>query len=350
MMHYDGGEWITLERFEDWYGIHDGIRYPLQTVKLLVYNDPETPFLKLRAQELSIVSLTASQYKKYVLDETDPTSPFKDGRLVIYKGLRPQYYYIAFKNTHPFFRDRNVRRALSLACNVEAIASKIFLGRLVPMAGPIYPGSPSADPDLKPLGFDLKEAARLLDEAGWKLSSESGIREKSIDGQTRRFEFEIVGRSQAPELEALIEHFRNDLRSIGVVMTPLKLEWSLYLEKLHDRDFAAALAGWGTNAWDQDFDQIWTSKQIQVAKSSNYIEYSNAEVDRLSESLRTEMDVEKRKDAARRVGRAIFEDNPVCFVGWVRVYGAHWAWLHNAIEQQYKTRPFIRSFPAWTSR
>jgi ABC-type oligopeptide transport system substrate-binding subunit len=114
--------------------------------------------------------------------------------------------------------------------------------------------------------------------------------------------FTILWRSPSDEVAALINLYRNDLRSIGVVMDPVPLEWSLYLEKLHDRDFEASFGGWGTNAWDQDFEQIWHSKQIAEPKSSNYIEYRNAEVDRLSDTLRTEMDVEARKTRPARSG------------------------------------------------
>ncbi|MCC7136905.1 MAG: hypothetical protein IT460_00585 [Planctomycetes bacterium] len=350
MLPYDGGEWITLERFEDWYGAREGSRYPVKTKRLLVYQDNETPFLKLQAGELGILGLTASQWKKHVLDDLRPENPFQNGTFVTYKGLRPVYYYVGWKNTHPLFRDKAVRRALALACDVSTMAEKIFLGRLVPMSSPIFPGSPSADPDLKPLGYDLKEAARILDERGWKLNPETGVREGTVDGKTRKFEFELVWRSPSPEVEALINQYRNDLRAIGVVMTPVPLEWSLYLEKLHDRDFEASFGGWGSQAWDQDFEQIWTSKQIQEPKSSNYIEYSNPEVDRLSDALRTEMDVEARKEKARRVGRLLFEDQPVCFVGWSKTFGAHAKWLKNPIERQFKTRPFIRTLPMWVDR
>jgi peptide/nickel transport system substrate-binding protein len=350
MLPYDAGEWLEMERFEDWFGVREGTRFPIKQTRLLVYQDPETPFLKLRAGEISMVGLQAAQWKKWVRDETDPTSPFKDGRIVSYEALRPQYRYIAWKNTHPLFRDKNVRRALTLACNRQQIFEQIWAGILVPMGGPIYPDAPAADPNLVPHPFDLKEAARLLDEAGWKLDPATGLRTKTVDGQRKTFEFELVWNAPAPEADATIKQYRNDLRTIGVALTPVPLEWSLYLQKLHDREYEAALAGWATNSWDQDFEQVWHSKQIQAPKSSNYIEFSNAEVDRLSDELREEMDVEKRKEKARRVGRVIYEEHPVTFLGWVRVKGAHWAWLKNATEHPYKTRPFIRTFPMWVDR
>ena len=350
MLSYDGGEWLTLERDDDWYGVRDGRRPLVKTTRLFVYNDPEAPFLKLKAGEISILGLTPSHWKKHVRDETDPKSPFKDGTFVNYRGLRPAYYYFGWRHSHHLFTDIRVRKALALAFDRDAILEKIWLDYLVPMAGPIFPGSPSADPDLKPAPHDPAEAARLLDEAGWKLNPESGVREKIVDGETKRFEFKMVWNAPQAEIEATINQYRNDLRALGIVLTPEPLEWSIYLEKLHDRAFEASMGSWATNSWDMDFEQIWHGRQADVPKSSNYIEYRNAEVDRLSDELRVEMDVEKRKEKARKVGRLIAEDYAVCFVGWVNVYGAHWNWLHGAIDHAYKTRPFIRTTPMWAER
>jgi peptide/nickel transport system substrate-binding protein len=203
---------------------------------------------------------------------------------------------------------------------------------------------------VKPLSYDPAEAARLLDAAGWKLNPETGVREKVVDGERKRFEFELVWNAPQAEFEATINQYRTDLRALGIVLNPVPLEWSIYLEKLHDKQFEAAWGSWGTNAWDQDFEQLWHSKQADEAKSSNYIQFRHPEVDRHSDELRTEMDVEKRKEKARRVGRILFEEQPVCFIGWVNVYGAHWAWLQDATARSFKTRPFIRTFPMWVSR
>jgi peptide/nickel transport system substrate-binding protein len=350
MLPYDGGEWIELERFEDWFGIREGLRFPIKKIRCLVYQDTETPFLKFRAEELAILGLQSAQWKKYVRDETDPKSPFKDGRIVNYEALRPTYFYFAWKNTHPLFRDKNVRLAMSLACNAKEIHEKIWLGRLVEMRGPIFLGAPAFDPSIQPVPFDLKEAARLLDEAGWTLDSETGVRTKVVDGQKMRFEFDFIWNAPSPDADATIKQYRNDLRTIGVILNPVPLEWSLYLQRLHDREFAAAFAGWGTNAWDQDFEQVWHGKQVQKPKSSNYIEFSNPEVDRLSDELRSEMDIQKRTEKARRVGRVILENHPVTFLGWARAKGSHWAWLKNPLGHTYKTRPFIRTFPMWVER
>lgn len=349
MVSYDVGKWITLERFEDYYRAAEGVRYPIDGRRMLIYKDPETAFLKLQAGELSLTGLTSAQYKKAFVSQTPPAA-FAEKRLLGYKYPRSSYYYFGWKNTHPLFRDPNVRRALALACNRFDIGSKIFIGRIVPMAGPVFPGSPQADPEMTPLPFDMKQAEALLDEAGWKKNASTGIREKTVDGELRKFEFKILWSAPSPDVEAAINQYKNDLLSIGIVMESDPVEWTLWQKRAANRQFEAVFGGWSTSGWDHDFDQIWHSRQIKEPNGSNYIEFSNPEVDRLSEDLRREMDPAKRIEKVRKIGRILFEAQPTCFIGWATVFGAHDKDLQNVTGHLFKTRPNLRTFPMWFAR
>ncbi len=343
---YQQGQWITLERFDDWYGAREGRVYPIRTKKLLIYSDPETTLLKLQSGEIDMTGLTAGQWKSKVVDEKDPKSAFKDGRIVPYKTKRPAYRYIGWKNTNPLFTDKNVRRALALASNRAEVAEKIFLGKWVPMAIPVWPDSPQYDPALTVLPYDPEEAKRLLDAAGWKLNPETGIREK--DG--RKFEFKLTYGSGSADFATFVGQYKNELRAIGIKIELEAIEWNLMQKRLESRDFEAVLSGWATSSWDHDFEQIWTTKQIAKPKSSNAIEYSNPEVDRLSDELRTEMDVTKRKEKVMRIAKLLYEDQPCMFVAWDSVFGGHRSDVQNVNGHLHKVRPFQRSFSLWVTR
>lgn len=350
MASYQRGQWITLERDDDWYGVREGLKYPVKTKRLLIYKDSETTFLKIQSGEIDLTGLNAPQYRKAILDNKDPSSPFVDGRILNYKMLRPVYLYFGWKNSNPMFKDKRVRKALSLACNVEDMCKRIFLGRFTPMSSPIFPGSLQADPALMPLKYDPAAAKALLEEAGWTFDSESGKRFKSIDGQKTALEFEMLWVAPNPDVETMLNQYKNDLLSIGVVMKPVAVEWNIWQKKAHARDFQATVGGWSTDGWDHDFDQIWHSRGIQDPGSSNYIEFSDPEVDRLSDGLRREMNVEKRIEMVRKIGRILYEEQPTTFFAWQIVLGVHSASVHNVTEHTYKTRPFLRTFPMWVGR
>ncbi len=344
------GQWITLERFDDWYGAKEGRRYPIRTKKLLIYNDPETPLLKIQSDEVDLVGLTATQWKAKVVMDKDPGSPFNDGRIKTFKTKRPVYRYFGWKNSLPMFGDKNVRRALSHALNRAAICSKIYLDKLVPMSVPVFPDSPQSDPSIVPHAFDLALARKLLDDAGWALDPETGIRRREIDGKFQKLEFSLLYTTPNPDGESAINQYRNDLRSIGVVMNPEGVEWSLFQQKIHDREFQAVLGGWAGQSWDHDFDQIFHSRQIEEPSSSNYCEFKNAEFDALQDSLRTEMDVSKRAEKIKAIARIFYEEQPYAFFAWDNNFGAHRAHLMNVLGHIYKQRPFLRTFPMWTAR
>ena len=351
MADYEKGAWIHLERFEDWYGIREGVRYGLKRVNYLIYRDPETLFLKLQSGELGISGMGTFHWKSKILENRDKTSPFVDGRIVSYKGLRPSYLYFGWKNTSLWFSDKRVRRAMTMACNRAEIIDKVLLGHYRIMSAPVFPESAQADPAMQPLPFDLKAAAALLDEAGWKLDPTSGVRAKTVDGEVKKFEFTLMSMTGGgAEIDAIINYYKNDLLSIGVVMNSMPLEFAEFVNRAQDRRFEALMGVWGTEPWDHDFDQVWHSKHIDEPSSSNYVEFRNAELDRLSDELRDEMDIDKRTERVRAVARILHEEQPCTFFGWAVAFGAHWSWLKNSVEHTYKTRPFIRPLPMWVDK
>lgn len=78
---------------------------------------------------------------------------------------------------HPIFGDVRVRRALQLAIDVPALIDATVEGSGQPIAAHAPPNEWASNPDLAPVGYDPAEAARLLEEAGWKDVNRDGVRE-----------------------------------------------------------------------------------------------------------------------------------------------------------------------------
>src|SRR5688572_12071567 len=81
-------------------------------------------------------------------------------------------YYLSLNTQDPKFSDRPVRRALSLAVDRDTLVSKVVRGgalpaiTFVPPAAAIYT-PPVLDLDAAPYEVRLREAQRLLAEAGY---------------------------------------------------------------------------------------------------------------------------------------------------------------------------------------
>src|SRR5262249_47264981 len=96
--------------------------------------------------------------------------------------------------TNPFFADARVRRAMVYALDRERFTATVIAGLARPAVGSFLPESPWTDRSLSPIPYDPKEAARLLDEAGWNLPPAGGIREKA--GRALRFTMLVPAGSQ----------------------------------------------------------------------------------------------------------------------------------------------------------
>lgn len=89
-------------------------------------------------------------------------------------------------NPHPFLTDLKVRQALALGVDRQAIVDTLYGGgTLGKVACNILAAPPSlvSSTEHETCEYDLEEANRLLDEAGWTRGS-NGIRQKVVDGET----------------------------------------------------------------------------------------------------------------------------------------------------------------------
>ena len=347
---YVPNKYIRLERWDEWFGFKEEPLYPVQALHYKIYTQAESMMTWMRAGEIDIGGLTSARYREWVLEETDPKSPFKDGRILTEIAPTTSYVYIGWKNSDPMFADKRVRQALTYACDRKEICKKIFLNRYEPMASPVWPHSEEADPDLEPYPFDPEKAKRLLDAAGWKMNKQTGLREKVIDGKSTQFEFKLHWPGPSPEFQNMLDHYKNDLLKIGIRMEPLSTQWASFQKDLQDRKFNAYSLGWATDGWEHDFKQIWHSREIKDPGSSNSIEFSNPEVDRLQDELDKTMDPKRRVEIIHKIGRILYEEQPYTFFGWRNVFMCHWNRVGNWKHYKHYARPLLRTFPLWIER
>lgn len=141
-------------------------------------------------------------------------------------------------NCHlPFFSDRVVRQAISLAIDRKGIAAAL-LRNLPSAATQLLPPTAAMwyNPDLPALSYDPQKAAALLADAGWKPGSD-GVLEK--DG--KRFSFTLVTYAARPMLPPVATAIQDQLRKLGIEMKIQVGESSLIPEKHKEGTLEAAL-------------------------------------------------------------------------------------------------------------
>lgn len=261
----------------------------------------------------------------------------KDGKVVLEKYDYPSYRYLGFNLRKEFFRDVKVRHAVAHAIPVQQIIDQVFKGLAKRSNGPFLEGSPAANPDVKPIPYDLDTARKLLDEAGWKPGAD-GRREKTVNGTVMPARFDLVIFADSPSFQTVGEIIKENCRRVGVEVQLSPVKWGLFLQKLRKKEFDACLLGWALS-WQQDPYQIWHSSQADVLESSNSIGYANPEVDKLIEKLRYTLDENEQTKLYREIHAKIFADQPYVFLFDEQATGARDARLTNV--HFYKLRPCI---------
>ncbi len=219
-----------------------------------------------------------------------------------------EYSFIGWNNKTPFFSDRRVRLAMTYAMDRAGIL-RVFLDDTERMTTcHFYYKSSACDRTLKPRPYDLDEAAKLLTDAGWVDHDGDGIRDKN--GVPAHFTF--LSLTDSSFFARVTAYLQQQLERIGVRMDIKKVQWALYLQMLRDHQFDACGLSWGDSDVQDDPTQIWASSEAKAG--SNFISYSNPEVDELLEEAKTTLDASKRNALYRQFGRILYRDEPYTFL------------------------------------
>jgi microcin C transport system substrate-binding protein len=307
---YNQGQSLILAKNKEWWGAK------------LPWKKGQWNFEKIRVRFLKDDNATVESLKKGDIDLFDDVYPetfvqkmvgAEYGKSVIKEKVENKapkdYLYIGWNLRHEMFKDKDTRMALHLLANRDEM-NKLYRFNLSLLAtGPWYQQSEYADPSVKAIPYDQKKAVGLLKKVGWALNSE-GLLEKTIGGKKVPFRFTLNYGNK--NFEKYYVMYQSDLRKVGIDMQLQLLEWNSLLKNMDNNDFDAVALRWTGGSVDMDPKQVWHSSSAAKG-GSNRIGYANAEVDKLIEQSRTEMDKAKRVTMMRKIYRTIAEDVPYVF-------------------------------------
>jgi len=180
---------------------------------------------------------------------------------------------VFFKTTQGDLVDVKVRQALVRAVNKGDVVAS--LGYPVALSNsPFLPVHVGYNKDLKQPGFDVNEANRLLDEAGWK-RDDKGMRSK--DGRPLKFKFYA---QKTNDFSNVAKNLQKQWKAIGVdaevnLLAPDELQ-----PYISDHNYDALLYGIELGS-DPDVYAYWHSSQADPRSPNrlNFSEYKNGEAD-----------------------------------------------------------------------
>ncbi|MGE0718671.1 MAG: peptide ABC transporter substrate-binding protein, partial [Alphaproteobacteria bacterium] len=222
---------------------------------------------------------------------------------------QPWVQFIYFNCGKPQFKDPKVRKALYIALEMQKSLDDIYYGSYPRTLSYLHKTHWAYNQDLKEETPNPALAAKMLDEAGWRVGAD-GIREK--DGVKMKFTMSTT--AGVPARQGCQALFQQNWKAIGVEMEirnmPASVVWGEYTTK---SQFDTLLVAWEpTVGMDPDYTARAHSKQIPLKTGfgSNYTQYENAEVDRLLELGVTQTDVEMRKKTYARIQEILLAEVP----------------------------------------
>ncbi|WP_432501024.1 ABC transporter substrate-binding protein [Kineococcus arenarius] len=288
------GESLTLQAREDWWGGAPQVR----TIHVAFVPDENARAQRVRAGEVD-----GAQLSPRTAGELDGV----DG-LELVTNPSADFRAISLPETLPFFADPAVRVALNLAVDRQAMVDGVLAGHGQAVATPFTPAQGDAYEPSAAFEHDPGAAAALLDEAGWQVGAD-GVRRK--DGVP--FAFTVMYFAEDTLRRDVAQAFASDLGELGI---DVSLEGVDRPQAVTRMDEAAFVLGGGDLPYDPD-TQVYRQLHSDFAvfdeedAYSNPSGYADAEVDRLLEEARQEVDADARSALYRELQQHLVQNPPL---------------------------------------
>ncbi len=218
------------------------------------------------------------------------------------------YVYIGWNAARSPFENLQVRRALSMAIDRKMIIDNLFYGLAKECVGPFPPVIWAYFPEMEPIPFDPGEARRILAGEGFSDSDGDGY----LDRDGKRFEFELLA-NQGNQIRADIQIIvQEELRKIGIKVTPVTLEWTVMLARQKASEFDAVIGAWRAST-KADLSPIWACES-RGGEGYNRVDYCNPLVDSLNAAACAMLDFERAKPVFHRAQKIIYDEQPYTFL------------------------------------
>lgn len=207
---------------------------------------------------------------------------------------------------HPALRDLTVRRALAHATDKQKIIDVVLLGLGTPGLTLIPDGLGVWYNDtIKDYPFDIGEANRLLDEAGYLDTDGDGIREMP-DG-TNPLVFRLNWPSDSTTAPRIAELLDETWSQIGVDLQPQALDPDALTSVCCPTfDYDVIIWGWGSDPDPAFLLSVHLTDEIPTGTSETG--YSNPEFDELFAQQATALDPEERRQIIWKMQEILHRD------------------------------------------
>jgi ABC-type transport system substrate-binding protein len=265
-----------------------------------IYKDTEAAYTDFVAGNLDFSPIGNGKIKS----AQDAYGTSADGYTVdpgkqVLLGAENATYYLICNMNDPLMKNPNVRKAISLAINRQAICDIVFEGTRQPADNIIPPGIAGYQPGVwADTKYDVAGAKQALVDAGYP----GGV---GSDGKPLAIKLSF---NSGAGHEPIMELVQSDLKAIGITATFDSSEFAVYLKQLDAGNFQIARLGWIA---DYPIADNFLYPLFQSKSGDNKSKYANPAVDTALDAARKTIDTAARIAAYQAIDKTIAADNPV---------------------------------------
>ena len=280
-VEWSSGEKIVLEAFDEyWRGAPT-----IKDLTFMIMTDRNTAAIALENNEVDVLYSPDLADREHL--ESLENVQFIAGDGSVYMWV------IAFNNESEIFSDKRVREAISYAINRDEIVDGALNGFGEAVEMPIVPSVFGYDPEFKGHEYDLEKAKQLMAEAGY------------ADGLTVTIKL-----NQSSTYTRPAEIVQAQLRQIGINLEFELMERAAFLSDVTtDANYDITLFMFTAGYPDADYVLYGRMHSSNIG-GTNYIKYSNPEVDALLDQARASSDEAERKSLYYKVSEYVRDDVP----------------------------------------
>jgi microcin C transport system substrate-binding protein len=313
---FEANRYVTYQRVEDYWGAELPVnrgRFNFDRIRYDYYLDDTVIREALKAGRIDL--RVENQAKAWALDYDVPA--VRDGwlKMEALEHKRPTGMQgFVFNTRREIFQDPLVREALAYAFDFEWSNRALFFGlytrtksyfsnsELASSGLPegreleileSYRGQvpervftePYEPPSTDASGWpraNLREAFRLLREAGWEVDPETLLLTNQESGEPMTFEILLV----SPAMERIVLPFQRNLGRLGITTTVRLVDSSQYINRYRAFDFDMIINVWGqSDSPGNEQREFWSSAAADMPGSRNLAGVRDPVVDELVELL-----------------------------------------------------------------
>ncbi len=243
---------------------------------------------------------------------------------MIVSGPRVGITYLAMNETAPQLRDVRVRKALQLALDRNAIMNAVISGQGYVENGIFPHGLIGFNPDLPEIPYDIEQAKKLMEEAGF------------ADG----FELDVYYQTNsAKNFRSLCEIISYMWEMIGVKMNVMEVEDTYFVNTRQRGKLPAYVSTWSADFDDPD-NFIYTFFGTQKNTFSRGLFYRDMDIIKRVQDARAIVDHDERMAEYQDLERIIVQED----AAWIPLYSSQ----HNFVVAE-KVKGFEVSWNGWSS-